>query len=282
MLSITGAMLFYIQPTSLILTFHGMTESLNIFLVATLCYLLAQDNENKLLYGILVLSLLTVTKPIHQVQLALLVLYFFICKIKLPALKRIGFICLALAPIWIQLLLTFINSGKPIISTISSYTFKNYFVAIVYSRINQTEWRDSMKAIETWDTKQQLNYLQLHPREALSTYRSNLIDGDLWTGSIFTLGAGNRMAGLSQTLNAGWSFGNLLMIPIMLYYLFSSKYKDREYIALLYAGIIVQTFLTGISRGQGDRLVITMIPMWIVTYGTVLYKIHPASLPKST
>ena len=59
----------------------------------------------------------------------------------------------------------------------------------------------------------------------------------------------------------------LLMLPLIIYYLASAKYwENKETIALLYFCFVIQLLTSGISTGQEDRLIVTALPLWIVAY----------------
>jgi hypothetical protein len=105
----------------------------------------------------------------------------------------------------------------------------------------------------------------------LLTFRNHLIDSNLLTGSFYALGEGNRMKDFSITMNQASAYLHLLMLPLVLYYLLSRKYRDnKETIALLYICFLLQFLTSGISTGQDDRLLITGLPLWIVAYLSVL------------
>lgn len=279
-LAMLGATFFYAHPSPLILTFHGMTETLNILLIAMFAWVLSTTAQNRLSYAILLMVLATVTKPIYLVFLILLIAISFI-PIKQPMrLKQAGLIAVLLIPIWIQLLLSHAVTGRFTISAIGGYTFKNYLVADVYLHAEGTEWRETMTLIEDWDLAQQLDYLWQHKRGTLVTFRNHLIDSNLWTGSFFTLGEGNRMDGFAIAMNAFAAFVHLVMLPIVLYYLLSPRYTaNKQTILLLYACFVIQWLTSGISTGQEDRLMMTAIPLWIVTYLFVLRGIFTYAAP---
>ena len=271
LLAMLGAGFFYSHPTPLILTFHGMTETLNILLISAFCWVLTTTLKNHIYYAVLLIALATVTKPIYLPFLILLAIYVIVQSKPTTKLRQAGLVALLLLPIWIQLLLSFAATGKPSISTIGSYTFKNYLVADVYLRTEGTEWRETMKLIEDWNLQQQLTYLWEHQRMTLLTVRSHWIDENLWVGSFFTLGAGNRTKEFAFALNAISAYIHLLMLPLVLYYLLSRKYQDnKETIALLYICFLLQFLTNGISAGQDDRLMITALPLWIIAYLLVL------------
>jgi hypothetical protein len=227
------------------------------------------------------IALATVTKPVYLLFVILLAVYAVlqykqsstvgVMEKQIPRWRQLGLIALLLLPIWIQLLLSFVAAGKPTLSTIGSYTFKNYLVADVYLRTEGTEWRETMALIEDWDMQQQLSYLWDHQRMTLLTVRSHLIDSNLLTGSFYALGEGNILKAFSTNMNIFAAYLHLLMLPLVLYYLLSTKYKDhKESIAWLYICFILQFLTSSISTGQEDRLMITALPLWIVAYLLVL------------
>ena len=269
--AIIGAGVFFSHPSPLILTFHGMTESLNFLLISLFCWLLTQTSKNYIYRVLLALVLATVTKPIYLVHIFLLIGYILIRDKNTPRLKQTGKIALILLPIWIQLILSFIATGKATVSGIGSFTFKDYLVADVYMQVEGTEWRQTTTLIHDWTLKEQLTYLWDNKRITALTYRSHIIDDNLWTGSFFTLGEGNRMKEFAIRFNAIAAYLHVLMAPLMFYYFFSSKHKgNRESIAILYAAMLVQFLTSGISTGQEDRLLITALPLWISAYLVVL------------
>ena len=299
-LSMLGAGFFFSHPSPLILTFHGMTETLNILLISAFCWILTTSLKSRLYYALLLMALATVTKPIYLLFLIVLVVYILLryeqimppassttAGMKFPkkresAFKRVVFLALLLLPIWIQLLLSFLAVGKPTLSTIGSYTFKNYLVADVYLRTEGTEWRPTMELIKDWDMRQQLSYLWDHQRMTLLTFRSHLIDSNLLTGSFFALGEGNRMREFSIAMNTAAAYLHLLMLPLMLYYLLSRKYSEnKETIALLYICFLFQILTSGISTGQDDRLLITALPLWIIAYLSVIKGLSEARVSES-
>jgi len=282
-LAMLGAGFFFSHPSPLILTFHGMTETLNIFLISAFCWVLTTTRKDRIYYAVLLVALATVTKPIYLVFLVLLIVYATLRYRQTPGWRQAGLIALLLLPIWIQLLLSFIAVGKPTISTIGGYTFKNYLVADVYLHTEGTEWRQTMALIEDWNVRQELTYLRDHPRMTLWIIRSHLIDSNLLTGSFFALGPGNVLKGFSTAINVVAAYIHLLMLPLVLYYLLSKRYEqNKETIALLFICFLLQFLTSGISTGQEDRLLITALPLWIIAYITVLRGIsaaHVASDP---
>lgn len=270
-IAMVGAGIFFSHPSPLILTFHGMTESLNFLLISLFCWLLTTNSKNRIYYVLLALILATVTKPIYLVHIVLLIGYIVLRDKSTPRWRQIGKITLILIPIWIQLILSFIATGKATVSGIGSFTFKDYLVADVYMQVEGTEWRETTAFIDDWTLKNQLTYLWNNKRITALTYRRHIIDDNLWTGSFFTLGEGNRTREFAITFNAITAYLHILMAPLVFYYFFSSRHKDnKEIVAILYVTMLVQFLTSGISTGQEDRLLITTLPLWIITYLIVL------------
>jgi hypothetical protein len=282
-LAILGAGFFYSHPSPLILTFHGMTETLNILLISMFVWMITTSIQKRLYYAILLIVLATVTKPIYLVFLGLLILYVVIQDRPTTRLKQAGWIALILLPIWIQLVLSYAVSGRLTVSAIGGYTFKNYLVADVYMQAEGVEWRPTMALIEDWDLHEQLDYLWQHKRGTVITFRNHLVDSNLWTGSYFTLGEDNRMDGFAIAMNSFTTYLHLFMLPFVAYYLLSPRYSpNKQTITLLYLCFVIQWLTSGISTGQEDRLLMTAIPLWIVVYLLVIRGIFtPQSIQES-
>ena len=102
----------------------------------------------------------------------------------------------------------------------------------------------------------------------------NTTDTNQWVGSFFIRGENNRMIGFVETVNAFSLYLHLFMLPLMFYFLLSAKYsQNKELILLIYAVFVIQTLVSGISTGQDDRLTVTGIPLWIVSYLLVIYSV---------
>jgi hypothetical protein len=273
--AILGAGIFFSHPSPLILTFHGMTESMNFLLISIFCWLLTRNSKDRIHHALFALVLATVTKPIYLVHLVLLVGYIFLRERDEPRRRQAGTLVLIFIPIWIQLILSFIATGKPTVSGIGTFTFKDYFVADVYMQAEGTEWRETTALIADWTLQRQLSYLWENQRLTALTFRRHIIDNNLWTGSFFTLGEGNRTREFAMAFNAAAAYLHVLMAPLVIYYICSSRYNaNREIAAILYLAMLVQILTSGISTGQEDRLLITAMPLWIVVYSLTLTGMH--------
>lgn len=283
-LAMLGTTLFFVHPSPLILTFHGLTETLNIFFLTIFLWLLTHDEKRNEALLIFLLVLLTVTKPTYQLQLVLFLLYWLARNFKSVTLKKIGLGALLLIPIWIQFGLTYTYDHSLTISQIGSETFKNYFVASVYMDNEGTEWRPTMDLIKDWETSDQLAYLKEYPQESILVYFDNLIVDNLLTHSFFALGEGNLALNFTRNLNYAAVFLHILFLPLFGYFFLSSRFswQQKEPLLIIYAIFLIQTLVTGISAGQEDRLIITGLPLWITAYiwllSTLFRQVYPQKM----
>lgn len=274
-LAMLGATLFFVHPSPLILTFHGLTEVMNIFFLTVFLWILVSAVKNQAAILIFLLVLLTVTKPTYQLQLVLFLIYWVAKNFKRVNWKTLGIGALLLIPIWIQFGLTYAYNRSITVSQIGGYTFKNYFVASVYMDNEGTDWRPTMDLIEDWDRSQQLAYVGEYPLETVRVYFDNLIVDNLLTHSFFALGEGNVAKNFTRNLNYGALFLHIIFLPLFGYFFLSPRFswEQKEPLFIIYAFFVIQTLATGISAGQEDRLIITGLPLWITSYVWLIVKL---------
>jgi len=276
LLAMLGAILFFAHPSPLILTFHGLTEIMNIFFLTFFLWILTRGKKRNNAWLIFLLALLTVIKPTYQLQLVLFLIYWVAINFKKITLKKIGLGALLLIPIWIQFGLTYAYNHSITISQIGGYTFKNYFVASVYMDNEGTAWRPTMELINDWETSDQLAYIKQYPQESIFVYFDNLVVDNLLTHSFFALGEGNLALNFTRNLNYAAVFLHIIFLPLFGYFFLSSRFswQQKEPLIIIYAIFLIQTLVTGISAGQEDRLIITGLPLWITSYIWLLVSVN--------
>ena len=282
-LAILATALFWTHPSPIVQTFHGMTETLNILLLSVLAYFLfaySAEKENRNYWIIFILSILLVTKPTYQLQLALFLLYFLATSLKKWRSWRFwGKIALALIPLWIQFLLTWQVLGYATISDVGGHTLKYWTLTRVYSRAEGIDdLHEIATIVEDWTTEQEVAYLLNHKQMTLTTYVTNIVQEGLIADSYFIVRDDNPMDIAIQTLNKGYFFLHLLMLPLMLYLLAFKRKGKWEAVWILYLSFLVQVAASGVSADQGDRLIITALPLWIISYAFVWAQLKDESL----
>ncbi|MBT3189651.1 MAG: hypothetical protein HN736_02530 [Anaerolineae bacterium] len=277
-LAIFATAIFWTHPSIIALTFHGMTEALNTLLLSIFAFIVLKPREtgekwaeNKDYWLIFLMSLLLVTKPTYQVQLAILLIYILAKSFKKWRILRFwGKISLALIPLWIQLLLSWQILGTPIVSDVAGPTLKYWTVTRVYAKAEDTTATlpEIAEILKDWTTKEEIAYLLNNKKATFSVYFNNLISEGLLADSYFIVNDNNSMNIAIMTLNKWHFYLHLLMLPLM-GYLLLFNYKGRwEAIWMIYLTFLIQTLASGVSADQGDRLIITAMPLWIVAYAT--------------
>ena len=286
-LAIFGAGVFWTHPSLLALTFHGMTEVFNTLLLAIFAYALLKPrkergawSENKDYWLLFIMGLLLVTKPTYQIQLAILLIYILIKSFKKWRVLRFwGKILLALLPLWIQLILTWQVLGSPVISDVAHHTLKYWTLTRVYSRAEGVaDLHEVVPIIEDWTREEEIAYFLNNKKVTFTVYFNNLIKDGLLADSYFIIGRDNPMDIAIMTLNKWHLYLHLLMLPLMGYLLLFNYKGKWEAIWIIYLTFLIQTLASGVSADQGDRLMITGLPLWIVSYSFVVTQLKGLGL----
>ena len=272
--------IFWTHPSIIVLTFHGMTETLNTLLLAIFAFVVLKPREankkwaeNKEYWLIFLMSLLLVIKPTYQIQLAILLIYILVKSFeKWRILRFWGKIALALIPLWIQIFLSWQILGAPLISDVAAPTLKYWTVTRVYAKAENTTLSlpEIATIVEDWTTEEEIVYLLNNKKAWLSVYFDNLVNEGLLADSYFIINADNPMNIAIRTLNKWHFYLHLLILPLMGYLLLFNYKGKWEAIWMIYLTFLIQILASGVSSDQGDRLIITAMPLWIVAYAFVL------------
>ncbi len=277
-LAILASALFWTHPSPIALTFHGMSENLNTLLLAIFVYFLftRYGEENAEYWLIFLFSLLLVTKPTYQLQLGIFLLYLLIKSFgKWRIWKFWGKIVLALLPLWIQFFITWQVVGTPMVSDVAGHTLKYWMVTRVYAKAEalDTPLPEIATAIENWTSEEEIAYLLDHKQATLATYFSNLVQDGLLADSYVIIDKENTMNIAIMTLNKWHLYFHLLMLPLVGYLLLFNTKGKWQVLWIIYLTFLIQTLASGVSADQGDRLIITGLPLWIVSYAFVFPKL---------
>ena len=281
-IAILATGVFWTHPSMIALTFHGMTEALNTLLLAIFAFISLKPRdanekwaENKNYWLLFLMSLLLVTKPTYQIQLAILLVYILIKSFeKWRVLRFWAKIALALIPLWIQLFLSWQILGSPIISDVAAPTLKYWTVTRVYAKAENTtaSLPEIAKIVENWTTEEEIAYLLNNKKATFSVYFNNLVEEGLLADSYFIINDDNSMNIAIMTLNKWHFYLHLFMLPLMGYFLLFNYKGKWEAVWMIYLTFAIQILASGVSSDQGDRLIITAMPLWIVSYSFVFSK----------
>lgn len=279
-LSLIGLIIFASNLTLMLLTLHALTEVTVTLLTTTLLALIVNKEKfketNYWFLIILNVSILTVTKPVYVYVLYIVLLYripiivIAIIKKKLK-LKFLLYIFLALFPVLIQLSIMKVKHNEFTISKIGIFTLQDYFLLRVYREVNNISLLEAREHINTFSQDEMFEYFTKHLDATIKTYFLTVTE-NLLKGSAFTDHPMRhpKLTLCMKIINKVYFVIHILFIlpTIMILFRFfiTRNWEDFEKIISLLVPILIIIFTSGITWGQGDRIVLPSLPLWIALY----------------
>lgn len=278
-----GSVLYTGNVTLILLTLHALTEVTAILLISILiAWIINIKNIEKNHFWSVVLfmlSLLVLVKPLFIYVWIILLLYrivtFMYDRLKQQnSWKHLGFLFVAILPILVQVSLMEIKFDQFTISNIGSATLKNYLFARVYGDINQISVEQAR--IDTVDYSQVdiYKFLLTHIGTTIESYFKSIINNIISKSNFVNIPRQNKfLYEYMKLVNIGYSVIHTLMIPvsiILLVLLSMKRLRNESMIILLLLILLCMIFISsGITFGQGDRIILPSLPVWIILYCTV-------------
>ena len=267
---ILSFILFVSSISIIALTFRAITESMVIFLISLWVYLFIKfDLDNlsppKIFILTFILSLLTILKPIFQIQLAIYLIY--VAYQHYRSLKIIVIVFIAITPVLLQLLFMAEFHGVLSLSKIGDITFKRYLAAKVYA-ISQYNSVQNQYILEAREWTHRVSYFDIlkffikHPRPTAIAFIQNVITENLLSASQYA----GSLNGITRMLNTIYFCLHFLFFPTTLYVIFRSTYDTKWKISYLYLWFIIIVLSSGIAFWAGDRYLSTTLPLWLIVY----------------
>lgn len=277
-----GALVMATNFSFLGLTMQCLTEVTTILLLSILLYSIvthiATIRSLTFFHRILILFvLLTVIKPVFYIPLLVLlfvVLPVFYLKNYVKAPRKILVLLILLLPLFFQLTLMKAKYNVLTVSLISSETFRNYLFAQGVKQNDNSTLEDARKKAVAFTSSEVNTYLLENKSLYVSLYFQNL-KNNLNGFSSFLIGPRGFIykgwARYMTVVNGIYYYLHVLFILpflFLLYYLLKRKRELQSFLVLLIPLLIVYyIFLTSpVSFNEGDRLVITTLPLWIFAY----------------
>jgi hypothetical protein len=228
-------------------------------------------------------ALLTVTKPLFLYPFLLSIIIGLIIHFKLffSNPKHLFTLLLSVSPVLLQCTAMQWKYDKFIISTIDKLTFNRYILAQGIREVDHIKDVEASQQIaEKMTREEKFNYMWNHSDTYLELYFMNLKDNITGYGSNIIL---PNQSNYKHYNNFATYYNNkiysifyvflIVFAFLFLIDLFSRKiyfyWKQLLFGLMLYYII----FSSGISFWQGDRLVLSAIPIWIVFYTLILVRI---------
>lgn len=282
------SLLFCLNISLIVLTFHGLTELISVFLISILTFLICKNFNDlwspKLHLKILLLfSLLAVIKPLFfplvVATAGLILIVHFKYLFRTP--KKIVQLLVILSPVILQLGMMKFKYDKWTVSTISDLTWRRYIATQVISDLHHFKPEESAKAekIAVAMSPGELNahfktHFWLYYRHWSTNMHDNL--GHEASLLLYPVGYEHRdlYYSMQSTNNKYRKTHSIFLVIFVLCAIIWIARKNYRPLLGTSALLLVCYYIfgtSGISFSQGDRLVITSLPLFFVAYAFLLY-----------
>lgn len=278
--SLLVALIMAINLSFIVLTLHALTEVLTIFLLSLLVFVFAHFPIKSIKashYVLLITGLLAVTRPVFYYiwtgYLLYHVVYYHTLFIKNH--KNILITLLVIFPVVLQLAVMKIKYGEFKLSYIDKYTLEAYLLAqVIHTKDTTISFEEAQIKAKQLDDKKK--FMLNNFKTVSNLMLNNIYENLQGYPSLFYLpGFEHESYGRYMVLMNTYYFNLhiIFILPVWVYIFLLFKRKDGNYKVFLfiYAICLYITFTSGISFWQGDRLLITLLPLWLFLYGIVFY-----------
>ena len=285
-LAYAGGLIIAFNFSYIGLTMQCLTEVTALFLISMLIYFVSFNAEKaaslKFFHGSLfILTLLAVLKPVFFVPVLIMlfvILPIFYFKKYLQSPKHTLILVLVMIPLLFQMTLMKVKYDTFSISQISSETFRSYILAQGVKQNDNTSWEEARLKTKNFSTSEMLSYITSNKGLYATIYIQNL-KSNMNAFSSFLLGPRGfiypgfvRYMAVINTLY--FYLHTIFIIPLFITVYAVYRRKEMNYyfvLLLLPLFLIYYIFLTSpISFGEGDRLIITSLPLWVFLYAFTL------------
>ncbi len=272
------------------LTLHAITEVITAFVLSLAAYQFSRNGSRLKSPGlaiqlIFLLVLLTVIKPVFEVPLyfvLLIVFPVFWARNVFKTRKYTLFFFMSLLPLVFQISVMKTQFQTFRVSRISNNTFTEYLFAQGIERNEKISREDAVAKAYTMSPEEKSEYLQKYIPDYFALLTGNM-KGNI-TGIPLFLHYPYQYKKNSVTLYMEAvnktvliiHYVAIILLIINSIILIKNKNYSQLVLILTLSGLILYYLTTsGISFWQGDRLVISVLPLWAILYpvmGWIIYK----------
>lgn len=277
------SLIFCCNVTLIVMTLHGLTEVTSILLISLLCYWIILKTDRiwsfkTQLIILLLLVLLAVTKPLFYpivlMFLAVVLIVQFKAFLKQP--KKLLLFTAVLLPLFLQLGVMKVKYNTFTVSTISDLTWRRYITTQVLNNLYHFSPSDyaTSEALALEMSKEELNthfkshfwLYYYHWKENMNfnlKHESNLL--------MYPVGYHHeKLYQFMQNTNNNYHTAHqyfLFLMPLAGLLIARRKAWNSLVVFIAIWGLCYYIFGTsGISFAQGDRLVLSSLPLFLLAY----------------
>jgi hypothetical protein len=285
-LSYIGSGIIALNFSYIGLTMQCLTEVSTVFLLSLLVYYtsinIAHLKSLRFFHGALfILILLTVLKPVFFLPtlfMLFIILPLFYLKKYISAPKKIVVLALITLPLLYQLTLMKVKYDTFSVSQISTETLRNYLLAQGVQQNENISLAEARQKIKNFSDADVSSYLTNNKLLYTKIYFQNL-KANMNAFSSFLIGPRGfiytSLGSYMIVVNTFYfSLHLIFILPLIfiLFYAFKERKNNFNFILLLSCALLVYyIFLTSpVSFNEGDRLIITSMPVWVFLYAMVV------------
>lgn len=285
--AIIGSSLMVLNFSTIGATLQGLTETTTIFLLSWLLFELVSRRDRiaelpAFHRSLLILVLLTVVKPLFFlplifVLLVLLPLYYGKKYFRAPRML-VGLV-LVLLPLFFQLTIMKVKYDKFTVSEISSLTIRHHWLAQGMQALDKDrKWEDVVAEAQTYSTEKVIEQLSEHKALYWNLYWLNMRENIDAKADFVCLPEHYKHKGFSRymgNVNMVYYYLHIVfIIPVLLAIWLACRRKLYEPLMLLLFATGMTAYIlftSGISFWQGDRLVLSALPVFLFLYVFVVH-----------
>lgn len=285
--AIAGSLVYAVNLSAIVITLHGLTETVTILLLSCLLYVIAARDTEKPLRTIhrvlLLLVLLTTVKPLFYIPLLLVLaaLPFFTFRLYRQQPRRIFILVLLLLPLVYQLTLMKVKYNTVTVSHITEKTLRNYLLAQGVQQTDGGTWDEAMAKAQAMPGDAVSSHLLSHKKMYTSLLYENL-HGNIAANATYLLFPAQYeqpfFATCMKHMNTVYYYLHLLFVlPWLLALYLSRRSRNRDALLLLAVAGLFNFYIlltSAISFWQGDRLVLPALPVFAVLYPFTVYLLY--------
>lgn len=287
--AIAGSLVFAVNLSAIVITLHGLTETVTILLLSCLLYVLTVRDSQKPLRTIhrvlLLLVLLTVVKPLFYIPLLLVLaaLPFFTFRLYRQQPRKLFMLVLLLLPLVFQLTLMNVKYNTVTVSHITAKTLRNYLLAQGLQKTEGGTWDETMIRAQQLPGEEVVHHLLENKKLYTGLLYENL-HGNIAAKPTYLLFPAHleqtAFAKFMERTNTVYYYLHLLfLLPWLAALVTARRSRNHDALLLLMAAGMLNLYILGtsaISFWQGDRLVLPALPVFAVLYPFIVYFLYQA------
>jgi hypothetical protein len=267
----------------IMISWRALSETCAVFVLSAWIYLIARIDFGhivgwKIFAVLFPMALATVIRPFFFIPYVAMMVAAIAMQRK--HWRALAWIAAASIPVAIQMGFMLSMYHQPTISLIGKVTFRNYYLRQVLEQPGVEDhegMRESIATIRPVAVLPTLRFLAHNYRAASACYFNNLRGNIVQTSP--DAPENSRRSLVINSFNRAYALMHLALFPMVVLVLFVVRDQARIKAGAMFLLFIYIIASCGIACDQSDRLTLTALPLWIVTYAVTISGISALAAP---